>query len=195
MWSSSTGLCLILYLKERKINLVSLSEHIDTTTATGMLFLQFIAMLAEFERNLISERTRAGLEAARARGRKGGRPKLQATSSKVVVARQLFANKKNSIREICKTLHISRSTLYRYIGITEGQAPVKTYLARCVRPVGNNGTVRPVPLFPTGLFTAWRAHWCCVGPTWWHAQFRAYPLIEKWRGCVGGTTMNAQQGI
>lgn len=113
-------------LKERKINLVSLSEHIDTTTATGMLFLQFIAMLAEFERNLISERTRAGLEAARARGRKGGRPKLQATSSKVVVARQLFANKKNSIREICKTLHISRSTLYRYIGITEGQAPVKT---------------------------------------------------------------------
>ncbi|MFL5706189.1 MAG: recombinase family protein [Ktedonobacteraceae bacterium] len=56
-------------LQKRQINVVSLTEHIDTTTTTGRLFLQFIAMLAEFERNLISERTKAGLDAARARGR------------------------------------------------------------------------------------------------------------------------------
>jgi len=104
-------------LKARKINLVSLTELIDTTTATGTLFFQFIAMLAEFERNLISERTKAGLDAARARGHKGGRPELQATSVKVAVAKQLFANKKNSVPEICRTLHISRATLYRYVNL------------------------------------------------------------------------------
>src|SRR6266487_6396304 len=76
-------------LQKRSIALVSLTEHIDTTTATGKLFLQFLAMLAEFERNLISERTRAGLDAARARGRKGGRPKVLPTSSKVALARRL----------------------------------------------------------------------------------------------------------
>src|SRR6266567_2152914 len=72
-------------LQKRTINLVSLTEHIDTTTATGKLFFQFIAMLAEFERNLISERTKAGLDAARARGHVGGRPKVKATESKVVI--------------------------------------------------------------------------------------------------------------
>ncbi len=67
-------------LQKRQINFVSLTEHIDTTTATGKLFFQFTAMLAEFERNLISERTKAGLEAQRARGRVGGRPRVQAPS-------------------------------------------------------------------------------------------------------------------
>ena len=104
-------------LKERKITLVSLTEHLDTGTATGMLFFQFIAMLAEFERNLISERTKAGLEAARARGRKGGRPPTLATSKKVQLARQLYAEKTNEVKDICKTLNISKSTFYRYVGI------------------------------------------------------------------------------
>ncbi len=102
-------------LKERKINLVSLTEHIDTTTATGMLFFQFIAMLAEFERNIISERTKAGLEAARARGRKGGRPKLKPDAIKISIAKQLHASNTKSVKEICRTLHISKATFYRYL--------------------------------------------------------------------------------
>ncbi len=104
-------------LKERKITLVSLTEHLDTSTATGMLFFQFIAMLAEFERNLISERTKAGLDSARARGKKGGRPPTLATSKKVHLARQLYADTTNNVKDICKTLNISKSTLYRYVNM------------------------------------------------------------------------------
>jgi DNA invertase Pin-like site-specific DNA recombinase len=101
-------------LQKRTIALVSLTEHIDTTTATGTLFLQFIAMLAEFERNLISERTKAGLAAARARGRVGGRPPNKSTDTKVVIAKQLHANN-TPIPTILKTLNIKKSTLYRYL--------------------------------------------------------------------------------
>ena len=73
--------------------------------------------LAEFERDIIRERTKAGLLAARARGRLGGRPKAQTlnTPKKVALAQSLYGNKANTIDEICKTLHISRATLYRYI--------------------------------------------------------------------------------
>jgi DNA invertase Pin-like site-specific DNA recombinase len=71
--------------------------------------------LAEFERDLIRERTNAGLAAARARGRIGGRPKRLATNGKVALARRLFADPNHSIPEICSTLGISRSTLYRYV--------------------------------------------------------------------------------
>jgi DNA invertase Pin-like site-specific DNA recombinase len=105
-------------LQKRKINLVSLTEHIDTTTATGKLFFQFIAMLAEFERNLISERTKAGLEAARARGRVGGRPKVIVTDTKVIIAKQLHASN-TPINTILKTLNIKKSTLYRYLNMSE----------------------------------------------------------------------------
>src|SRR6266700_5026941 len=101
-------------LQKRNVALVSLTEHIDTTTATGKLFLQFIAMLAEFERNLISERTKAGLAAARARGRVGGRPPVKPTDTKVVIAKQLHANN-TPIPAILKTLNIRRSTFYRYL--------------------------------------------------------------------------------
>jgi DNA invertase Pin-like site-specific DNA recombinase len=72
----------------------------------------------QFERNLIRERTIAGLESARARGRLGGRPELEGASSKVAMAKKLYADKTNEIDEICKTLHISRATLYRYINKT-----------------------------------------------------------------------------
>ncbi len=113
-------------LKTRKIHLVSLTEHLDTTTATGMLFFQFIAMLAEFERNLISERTMAGLESARDRGHFGGRPPVLETSPKVKLAQQLYADKSNSIADICKVLHISKPTLYRYLKIkTQSEGKVK----------------------------------------------------------------------
>ena len=71
--------------------------------------------LAEFERNLITERSKAGLSAARARGRKGGRPTINSASRKVAMAKKLYRDKTNTIREICKLLNISRATLYRYI--------------------------------------------------------------------------------
>jgi DNA invertase Pin-like site-specific DNA recombinase len=104
----------IMGVSKRHIHFVSLTEHIDTTTAVGKMFLQFLAMLAEFERNLISERTRAGLEAARARGRKGGRRPLSLTSGKPALALKLYDEKSMEISDICKTLHISRATLFRW---------------------------------------------------------------------------------
>ena len=76
--------------------------------------------LAEFERNLIKERTLAGLSAARARGRIGGKPPLDASSGKVVMAKKLYRDKTNSISEICRMLNISRATLYRYINTGGG---------------------------------------------------------------------------
>ncbi len=75
--------------------------------------------LAEFERDLIRERTNAGLAAARARGRIGGRPRKLKTSGKVALARRMFADKSHSIQEICAALGISRATLYRYVKETE----------------------------------------------------------------------------
>jgi DNA invertase Pin-like site-specific DNA recombinase len=101
-------------LDTRKIGFKSLTEQIDTTTSGGKLIFHIFGALAEFERNLIRERTHAGLQAARARGRVGGRPK-KLQGAKVAMAQQLYADKTNSIDEICKTLHISRATLYRYI--------------------------------------------------------------------------------
>src|SRR5262245_5330089 len=71
--------------------------------------------LAEFERNLIKERTLAGLSAARARGRTGGRPPLDTSARHVVAAKKLYRDKSNSIAEICRMLNISRATLYRYL--------------------------------------------------------------------------------
>ena len=102
-------------LQRQNIAFISITENIDTSTATGQLVFHIFGALAEFERNLIKERTMAGLEAARARGRKGGRPRLKASASKVAMARRLYADKANSIKDICHTLHISRATLYRYL--------------------------------------------------------------------------------
>jgi DNA invertase Pin-like site-specific DNA recombinase len=75
--------------------------------------------LAEFERDLIRERTSAGLAAARARGRTGGRPRKLKTNGKVALAQNMFADKRNAIQDICTTLGISRATLYRYVKETE----------------------------------------------------------------------------
>src|SRR5919197_4244076 len=104
----------ITELNNRKIGFKSIQENIDTTTSGGKLVFHIFGALAEFERDLIRERTNAGLQAARARGRKGGRPKAL-TPKKTAHARELYNNKNNSISEICKTLNISRTTLYRYI--------------------------------------------------------------------------------
>jgi len=102
-------------LKDRGVDFISLTEKIDTTTPGGKLIFHLMGALAEFERDLIRERTNAGLAAARARGRVGGRPKRLATNGKVAFARRLFADPHHSIPEICSTLGISRSTLYRYV--------------------------------------------------------------------------------
>jgi DNA invertase Pin-like site-specific DNA recombinase len=104
-------------LKQQGIDFKSITENIDTSTATGQLVFHIFGALAEFERNLIKERTLAGLDAARARGRKGGRPKLTPSASKVAMAKKLSADKTNSVGDICKLLGISRMTFYRYLKI------------------------------------------------------------------------------
>ena len=102
-------------LQSQNIGFKSITENIDTSTATGQLIFHIFGALAEFERNLIKERTIAGLDAARSRGRRGGRPKLKITASKVAMAKKLYADRSNSVDEICKTLSISKPTLYRYV--------------------------------------------------------------------------------
>jgi DNA invertase Pin-like site-specific DNA recombinase len=102
-------------LKERSIEFISLTEQIDTTTPGGKLIFHLMGALAEFERDLIRERTNAGLAAARTRGRVGGRPRKLKTSGKVALARRMFADKSHSIPEMCAALGISRATLYRYV--------------------------------------------------------------------------------
>ena len=106
-------------LHNRHIGFRSLTEQIDTTTSGGKLIFHIFGALAEFERDIIKERTQAGLVAARARGRIGGRPKAKAlnTAKKVALAQKLYADKSNTIDEICRTLNISRATLYRYIKV------------------------------------------------------------------------------
>jgi len=106
-------------LKERGIEFISLTEQIDTTTPGGKLIFHLMGALAEFERDLIRERTNAGLAAARARGRVGGRPRKLKTNGKVALARRMFADQSHSISEMCAALGISRATLYRYVKETE----------------------------------------------------------------------------
>ena len=107
----------ITALNNRKIGFKSITEAIDTTTSGGKLIFHIFGALAEFERDIIRERTQAGLTAARARGRKGGRPRAL-TPKKAEQARTLYNDKNRSIDEICRTLNISRATLYRYINAT-----------------------------------------------------------------------------
>jgi DNA invertase Pin-like site-specific DNA recombinase len=102
-------------LEGRGIGFKSLTENIDTTTSGGKLIFHIFGALAEFERNLIRERTQAGLTAARTRGRTGGRPKAL-TAKQRSIALDLY-EKRHSIAEICRTFKISKATLYRYIKI------------------------------------------------------------------------------
>jgi DNA invertase Pin-like site-specific DNA recombinase len=102
-------------LDARGVGFKSLQEHIDTTTSGGKLVFHVFAALAEFERDLIGERTRAGLKAARARGRTGGR-KRALTAPQIALAKSMKADPGNSIADICATLGISKRTLYCYTG-------------------------------------------------------------------------------
>lgn len=100
------------------VGFCSLTESIDTTSPGGKLFFHVVGALAEFERNIIVERTKAGLAAARARGRLGGRPK-KLTLPQCKVAIDLYQRKQHSLREICEMFGISKTTLYSYLGKAE----------------------------------------------------------------------------
>jgi len=103
-------------LHKRKIGFRCLQENLDTTTSSGKLFFHIIGALAEFERDIIRERTNAGLMAARARGRLGGRPRLL-NAKKIQMAKALLGDRRNDIKDVCTTLGVSRSTLYRCANI------------------------------------------------------------------------------
>jgi DNA invertase Pin-like site-specific DNA recombinase len=105
-------------LNTRGIGFKSLTENIDTTTPGGKLVFHIFGALAEFERDLIRERTNAGLAAARARGRTGGRPPVKAFRNPVALAmaQHLYHDTTTSIDAICRQFGISRPTLYRYVG-------------------------------------------------------------------------------
>ncbi len=110
-------LTLVEGLDEREIDFKSLQESLDTTTPSGKLLFQVMGALAEFERSLIRERTHAGLAAARARGRVGGR-KPVLTPQKAAVARRLYDGKEHTVAEIAKVLGVSRATIYRHLAPT-----------------------------------------------------------------------------
>jgi DNA invertase Pin-like site-specific DNA recombinase len=105
-------------LRQRKVGFKSICDGaIDTTTASGELIFHIFTALAQFERRLVQERTRAGLAAARARGRLGGRRPLLADDPRVKTAKRLHADKSMAIADICQTLQISRPTLYRWLSV------------------------------------------------------------------------------
>lgn len=107
---------LIAQLEERKIEFISLKDAIDTSTAQGRFFLNIFASLAEFERDIIRERTRAGLSAARARGRMGGKKKgLSPDAIKKAETAVMLYKEKKTAEEIARIIGVGRSTVYRYL--------------------------------------------------------------------------------
>jgi DNA invertase Pin-like site-specific DNA recombinase len=112
---------LIEELRQDGISFKSICDGaIDTTTASGELIFNIFSSLAQFERRLIQERTHAGLSAARARGRLGGRKAILSNDPRVKTAKRMHEDKSIKVEEICKMLRISRPTLYRYLAIAKG---------------------------------------------------------------------------
>ena len=111
---------MVTLLESKGIGLKSLQEAIDTSSSSGKLIFHIFGALAEFERNLIRERTQAGLQAARARGRKGGRPK-SLNKDKQALAVKLYDEKKHTVDQICEMMGISKPTLYKYIKAAKGR--------------------------------------------------------------------------
>ena len=111
----------VTYFEKEGVAFKSVHENIDTTTPTGKLTFHIFAAIAEFERSLIIERTQAGLAAARARGRKGGRPKAL-NKDKRDVAVDLYNQKKLTIEKICEMMEITKPTLYKYIRGSSAQS-------------------------------------------------------------------------
>jgi DNA invertase Pin-like site-specific DNA recombinase len=114
---------LVTELRERGVGFRSICDGmIDTTTASGELIFNIFSALAQFERRLIQERTHAGLSAARARGRKGGRKPIDPDEPRVQMAKAMHKDKSVSIADICQTLNISRATFYRYLTLAAHDA-------------------------------------------------------------------------
>ena len=114
---------LVEELLRKNIGFRSLCDGaVDTTTASGELMFNIFSALAQFERRLIQERTRAGLSAARARGRKGGRRPIEPNDPRVKTAKRMHQNRDISIKQICETLKISRPTFYRYLALPESES-------------------------------------------------------------------------
>jgi DNA invertase Pin-like site-specific DNA recombinase len=101
-------------MEEREIGFRSVTEAIDTTTSGGRLTFHIFAALAEFERSIIRERTRSGLESARKRGRLGGRPPALSPQD-LQAAKALLSNPKITVEEVAKRLNVAPSTLYRHL--------------------------------------------------------------------------------
>ena len=109
---------LVENLKQQEISFKSICDGvIDTTSASGELIFNIFSSLAQFERRLIQERTKAGLDAARSRGKRGGRKAIENTDPKVLMAKKMHKNHGMSINDICKTLKISRASFYRYVAL------------------------------------------------------------------------------
>ena len=108
---------LVNEIQEKGGALHSLNDQIDTTTPHGKFTFHVFAALAEFERDIIRERTKAGLVAARARGRVGGRPRglSKKAQHKAIIAERLYQERELTVKEICEQLSISRGTLYNYL--------------------------------------------------------------------------------
>jgi DNA invertase Pin-like site-specific DNA recombinase len=114
---------LVEELLRKNIGFRSLCDGaVDTTTASGELMFHIFSALAQFERRLIQERTRAGLSAARARGRKGGRKPIAPHDPRVKTAKRMHQNRDLSIKQICETLNISRPTFYRYLALPASES-------------------------------------------------------------------------
>ncbi len=111
---------LVNHFNELGIGFKSLQENIDTTTSSGKLIFHIFASLAEFERDLISERTQAGLKSARSRGRLGGRPKSM-DDTKLKLAVEMMKDVSIPVKKVCDTLNVSKSTLYRYLRTKEAK--------------------------------------------------------------------------
>ena len=105
---------MVALLDSKNIGLRSLHESIDTSSSSGKLIFHIFGALAEFERNLIRERTYAGLETARARGRMGGRPK-KLNAEKAKLAQDLYNQRTRTINQICELVGVSKPTLYKYL--------------------------------------------------------------------------------
>jgi len=108
----------ITALQERGVGFKSLTENIDTTTSGGKLVFHIFGALAEFEREIIRERTQAGLASARSRGKVGGRPKAL-TPKEIQMLNNMAADKSLTVADLCKTLGIGRTTFYRYVKVGE----------------------------------------------------------------------------
>lgn len=121
---------LVEEFKSLKVGFRSLTEAIDTTTPGGKLFFHIIASMAEFERNIIAERTRAGLAAARSRGKLGGRPR-KLSMQQCQIVQKLYVGKELSINDICKMFKISKTTLYSYLKCRERENNKTRYSYSC----------------------------------------------------------------